>query len=413
MSSAKAVVVHRGARDRYEVAAALARAGLLEKLVTDLYWPPERPAPGALARVLKKRSHSAVPGTLVRQTPVVGLASFLTEKLSFLPFSMRRAAVRFTDAHLGRTAGLLARRRNALLVSYSYYGYDAFEAYGGPGILFQLHPHPRSVRRILEKERRDHPECAKSLEEEWELSLPARDFERLVAETELARGFLVASSFTRETLIENGAAAESIRVVPYGVDLDLFRPTPDRQAGSGALKLLFVGTVNQRKGISYLLEALRLVGEAAVELTICGRIAEDRALFRDFGDRIRLRGAVSFAELQEAYRAADLFVLPSVAEGFGHVLLEALASGLPILSTTHTAAPDLIEDGAQGFVVEPRRADLIAWRIEWCLSHRAKLLQMRDAAREQAEQFSWRRFEDGVVEAIQAFVAGDALPRVM
>jgi glycosyltransferase involved in cell wall biosynthesis len=146
------------------------------------------------------------------------------------------------------------------------------------------------------------------------------------------------------------------------------------------------------------------LGPAPVELTVCGPIVDDLALFRALGEKVEIRGAVSFSELPKAYREADLFVLPSVAEGFAHVLLEALACGVPILSTTHTAAPDLIEDGTQGFVVEPRRVDLLAARIEWALNHRAELAQMRLAARERAEQFSWRRFEAGVVEAVRDFM---------
>ena len=71
-----------------------------------------------------------------------------------------------------------------------------------------------------------------------------------------------------------------------------------------------------------------------------------------------IRPSVSASELVEAYQDADLFVFPSIAEGFGQVLLEALACGLPILTTTHTAAPDIIRDGEHGFIIEPRRPDL-------------------------------------------------------
>ncbi len=406
------VVVHRGARDAYQVSAALARAGLLEKLVTDLYWPGDRlwaarfaaVLPASAARLLRARYHPELPASLVRQTSISGLTSYLLEQFKATPFSWRRRAIRWTDATLGRTAGRFAARTGSLLVSYSYYGYDAFQSYGRPGVLFQLHPHPLSVRRILERELADHPDCAASLRKEWELSLPAEDFERLTAESRMAKHFLVASSFTRQTLIENGAAPEAIRVIPYGVDLERFTPPAPNAGISGPLRLLFVGTINQRKGIKYLLEALRLVGPAPVELTVCGRVVDDLSLFRPFGAQVRVRPSVSLPELLEAYRQADLFVLPSVAEGFGQVLLEALASGLPVLSTTHTAAPDLIVDGAEGFIVEPRRPDLLAARIEWALGHRAELCGMKFAARQRAEHFTWARFRSGVVDAVRDFM---------
>ncbi len=404
----RVVVVHRGARDGYQVAAALAGADLLERLVTDLYWPAESrwtsALPSSVQRALSRRSHPCVPSSLVRQTPVSGITSFLLEKISALPFALRRHAIRSTDSTLGRVAGEMAAKTNSLLLSYSYYGYDAFKNYGRPGILFQLHPHPLSVRRILEQELADHPDCAASLRNEWELSLPQEDFDRLVAETRMAKQFLVASSFTRLTLIENGAPAESIRVIPYGVDLECFVPPARQRDTSGPLRLLFVGTINQRKGMKYLLEALRLLGQAPVELTVCGRVVDDLALFRPFESQVRVRPSVSFPELLAAYREADLFVFPSLAEGFAHVLLESLASGLPILSTTRTAAPDLIEEGRQGFIVEPRRPDLLAARIEWALQNRQQLNEMQLAARSCAEQFTWERFQQSVVEAVRSFL---------
>ena len=319
--------------------------------------------------------------------------------------------MRSADAVLGKTAGAMANAASAGLLSYSYYGYDAFRSYAGQGLLFQLHPHPASMRRILSDELAAHPDCAASLEQEWELALPEEDFQHLVQETMMARSFLVASSFTRSTLVEQGTPFASIHVIPYGVDTNRFLPDSARQApSSGKLRLLFVGRINQRKGIKYLLEAMRLVGSERIELTVCGRVVDNLELFRSFGDRILVRPDVSAKELVAAYQQADLFVFPSVAEGFGQVLLEALACGLPVLSTTHTAAPDLIVNGRQGFIVAPRSAEQLADRIEWALAHREDLFAMRSEARRLAEQFTWQRFREGVVRAVrESYLRGDAV----
>ena len=86
-------------------------------------------------------------------------------------------------------------------------------------MLFQLHPHPASYAADFDwRSLIAHPDCAASLKQEWELALPEEDFEHLVRETTMAERFLVASSFTRSTLVEHGAAASAIQVVPYGVD---------------------------------------------------------------------------------------------------------------------------------------------------------------------------------------------------
>jgi glycosyltransferase involved in cell wall biosynthesis len=242
--------------------------------------------------------------------------------------------------------------------------------------------------------------------QEWELSLPEHDFQHLVEEVRMAQHWLVASSFSRRTLIEHGVPAEGIHVAPYGVDHAFFSPR-DRASGAGPrrLKLLFVGTINQRKGIRYLLKALDLLDRSAVELLICGRVVDDLSIFDVHRHNVEIWPSVSTEELREAYRSADLFVLPSLAEGFAHVLLEAMASGLPILSTTNTAAPDLVESGVEGFVVEPGRPGQLAECIAWSLEHRTQLAEMGRAARRKAETFTWPRFRNRIAVIVKGILA--------
>jgi glycosyltransferase involved in cell wall biosynthesis len=217
----------------------------------------------------------------------------------------------------------------------------------------------------------------------------------------MAGAWLAASSFTKLTLVENGIPAGRIHVVPYGVNLEKFHPAAAKPA-NGPLRLLFVGRINQRKGVKYLLEALKKLPARHVELTICGRVLDDLKIFEPFRSQITIRPSVSHAELVAAYQKADLFVFPSVAEGFAHVLLESMACGLPVLSTTATAAPDLVTEGVDGFVVEPGAADALVSRIEWALSHRRDLCEMSQAARRKAERFTWARFREGVNAFVSA-----------
>jgi glycosyltransferase involved in cell wall biosynthesis len=409
------VVVHSGARDAYQVALALSEAGMLEALVTDLFWTGRKPwaqklaakLPPGVQEMLVRRSEQRLPSSRVRPCSVTGAATLAVDKFPRAPLTFRSKVMRHGDKVLGKTAGRMARGKGCHLLSYSYYGHAAFSQFGGDGILFQLHPHPASMRSILLKELQRYPECAASLLSEWELALSEQDFQRLVQEPAMARHLIAASSFTRSTLVEHGVPYEAIAVIPYGVDSNTFRPDPDRSQGTGKLRLLFVGRINQRKGIRDLVEAMRLVDNDRVELTICGRVVDDLAIFRSFGDRIRILPNVSNETLIAAYQAADLFVFPSLAEGFGQVLLEALACGLPILSTARTAAPDLIEDGRQGFIVKPGNPAELAAHIEWALGNRARLREMRQEARCAAEQFTWQRFRARITDAVTAMINGD------
>lgn len=417
--SQKVVVVHSGARDAYQVARALAEGGRLETLVTDLFWDAgseisrqiERMLPEAVRRQLRARSEPAIPARAVKQCAAAGLATLLLDKSKRAPSSWKRAMARWTDGKLGKTAGRLATARGAALLSYSYYGHSAFSHFASNqrGMLFQLHPHPASMRRILRAELEKHPDCAASLLQEWELSVPETDFERLVAEPKMAGAWLAASAFTKSTLVENGIPAERIHVVPYGVNLEQFHPAPMSGCIEGPLKLLFVGRINQRKGVKYLLEALRKLPRNQVQLTICGRVLDDLKIFEPFRSQVTVRPSVTRAELVEAYQTSDLFVFPSVAEGFAHVLLESMACGLPVLSTTATAAPDIVTEQLDGFVVEPGSANALVERIEWALSHRSELQAMKEMARKKAEQFTWARFRRGVNEFVSRYSDTPAL----
>ena len=156
----KAVVVHGGARDSYQLALGLSEAGSLESLVTDLFWPADlgwarkleaRMSPG-LREMVSRRSAPGLPSAEVTQCAGAGLRGLVVDKLPGVPFSVRRRSNRAADATLGRTAGRLARETGSGLVSYSYFGYDAMREFGGDSMLFQVHPHPATVRRILLQE---------------------------------------------------------------------------------------------------------------------------------------------------------------------------------------------------------------------------------------------------------------------
>ena len=405
------MTVHRGARDGYQVARALEEVGLLETLVTDLYWPSdrrwaqglERLSPRQVSQALRCRNAVNLSSKFVRSCWASGISSLLASKVRWLPFDLERSAARWCDQVLGDRAGQLATETGSALLSYSYYGYNSFSQFrgDGPRILFQLHPHPSSVRTILQNELRRSPECRSSLDKEWELALPEIDFQRLVQEVSMAEHWMVASNFTKKTLVENGVPTDRIAVVPYGIDRSIYFGTPRVKAKKGPLKLLFVGTLTQRKGIKYLVEALDLLPPGSVELTVCGRPVDDLQTFRNSSSTIHLFPSICTADLLQAYRAADVFVFPSLAEGFGQVLLEAMASGLPTISTENTAAPDLIDHGQEGFVIRPGSASELAAHIEEFLRNPDLLSAMSEGALKRAEYFSWARFRRGVTDFVR------------
>jgi glycosyltransferase involved in cell wall biosynthesis len=236
-----------------------------------------------------------------------------------------------------------------------------------------------------------------SLLGEHELSADQRRFEQLTMEALLADHCIVASNFTRRTLVENGVPEFRIHRVPYGVDT----PTSEvRHRGSGLFRVLFVGQMVQRKGLEYLLKAWKKLQLPNAELVLAGRGRVDTKLLAAFECDFICMNDLSDRRLEELYDSSDLFCMPSLVEGFGLVYLEALAHGLPVIATPNTGAADLIQDGCEGFIVPIRNVDALAERLEWAYENRSALLEMRAAARRLAEQYPWARFRRGIMESL-------------
>jgi glycosyltransferase involved in cell wall biosynthesis len=181
-------------------------------------------------------------------------------------------------------------------------------------------------------------------------------------------------------------------VIPYGVDTAAFRPRVRTADAKRPLRFLFVGLVNARKGIPLLLESWREVAKTGAELWLVGPVSDEvRALIPDLPG-LRVLGRRPHGELPGLFAECDVFVFPSFFEGFALVLLEAMASGLPIVATDATAAPDLITEGREGFVLAPGDRDALAAKMQWFAEEPDRAPILGEAARRQAERFSWTTY---------------------
>jgi glycosyltransferase involved in cell wall biosynthesis len=141
---------------------------------------------------------------------------------------------------------------------------------------------------------------------------------------------------------------------------------------------------------------MKHVASKDVQLVLCGQVIEDISRLPGFSSDVIVRGRVSDSELLEEYQSADIFVLPSLAEGFGLVLLEALACGLPVIASTSTAGPDIVEEGQDGFIIAPNDSRALAAQIQWFLGHRLELAEMSGRARRKAQLFGWPTFRANI-----------------
>ena len=178
------------------------------------------------------------------------------------------------------------------------------------------------------------------------------------------------SDFTRAQLLKLVEREQwpKFHVVRCGVDADAFAPPPSR-AGGGPVRVLSVGRLVPGKGHAVLLDALARLREQGIETT--ATLVGDgpqrgplEALAAELRLDVRFAGAVGQDELPAFYADAEVFCLPTFAEGLGVVLLEAMASGLPVVSTRVMGVPEAVEDGETGLLVAPGRPDLLAEALE-------------------------------------------------
>lgn len=403
----KAVICHAGSRDHYQLAGALAEAGLLDKLVTDLYVPARKiPFSRALLRAMPKllaRSNPLLPSSRVVTPPGLMLKSISMRT----PLASRARQICLDNA-IGKTARREAWRTKAALFSYSYYAAAAFaEGEERPHFrfLFQLHPHPVTVRRILQEEMRQASRFAASLKWEHEIGAPEKHFASMCSESRLANGWVVASTYTASTLAENGIPRDQIHIVPYGVDMDKYPCRTSAPAKEAPFRVVWLGSMSQRKGLSYFVEAVGAMPQKNLEVLMCGHHAVEIEAIKKLGiQSIRVLPGLPTPVLTREMQSCDLFVLPSLAEGFGHAILEAMALGLPVLTTSRTCAPDVMVDGEHGFIVPARDSGALIRTMMWGRSHRAELYRMGLAAAEQARRFTWARFRNGIVAAYKSMV---------
>lgn len=207
--------------------------------------------------------------------------------------------------------------------------------------------------------------------------------EREEREYALADRVVVLSSFARDSFVRRGFDASRLLLLPLGVNVDQFRPTPDAQAArqqrilSGkALRVLNVGTFSYQKGMQDLVDTARVLAGRLEFRFVGSKPKETMRLQQQAQGIIEMIDRVPEAELRTHYEWADLFFFTTLQDGFAAVLRQAAAAGLPILATTNCGARDFIEEGQTGWALPIRDQDGFVARLDWCDRNREALAQM-------------------------------------
>ncbi len=390
------------------VVGALFEADLLDAFFTCIAWRPEsalaRMVPTELRNTLARRARVQLPSELIHTRPgreLIRNAIIRAGKKRWIARETNPFSIDSVYADLDRE---VARKLSQFPRTKAVYAYE-------DGALHQfLRARQLAIHRIYDlpigywRANITISTEEAQLQPEWSGTLNALANSQAKCalkdrELELADTVVVPSTFVKETLdLYPGSSRKKIIVNPFGVPANIAGPRLVTRKDE-ALRVLYVGSLTQRKGISYLFQAVEKAGKA-VSLTIIGRKVGSAALLDRYCSEHRWVSTLPHAQILEEMQQHDVFVFPSLFEGMALVTGEALSQGLPVITTPNSGGADILRHGVDGFLVPIRDANAITERLMQLYDDRELLKRMSDSARETAKQLGWKGYQDRTVRLI-------------
>ena len=259
----------------------------------------------------------------------------------------------------------------------------------------------RTLKKLLDEEHQRHGLSG--------ALLFRQEVERIRNECDEADVIVVPSKFVYDSFRDQGYSESKLWHCPLGVDTERFSPTPD---SDGPFRVLFLGRIGLQKGVVYLLRAWEKLNLANAELVIMGPLGSPseragRAVVLKEIERMNWRGvrlAPPTDQPEKALQKVSVVVLPSVQDGFGVVVLEAMASGLPVIVSENVGAKECVREGVDGFICPAGDVGALARSIQSLYDDPSLRTKMGIHAREQALRYSWEAYRERIVAKIEALM---------
>lgn len=270
-------------------------------------------------------------------------------------------------------------------------------------LLYGGAPHPQLFLEQIQRENE-----ALGLQKARQRGAHAWEMSRFATHVASSDYIIAVSEFAKESYAQRGFPSERIFVTPLGVNVRQFRATPVPE--SLPFTYLFVAQVDGAtgilKGLHYLLQAWDELSLPNARLLVCGRMGHEvQTLMHRYAGNLRGVEFVGFvSNIEDYYRQASVFVFPTLAEGLAKVVLEAMASGRPVI-TTPVLKP-VVREGLDGFYVPLRDVTALKERMLYFHQHRNELGRMGKNAAEQAQRFTWERFSRQIADIVATVAAG-------
>ncbi len=258
----------------------------------------------------------------------------------------------------------------------------------------------REMHKLLDSERRNNPD--------WAITLGGfgdSDHKLAIKDEELrmADKIYVASTFTKNSLASYPRQLANIEVIPYGFP-DVNKKRHYRSFDGRKIRVLYVGGLSQRKGISYFFEAINGL-EDFIEVTVVGRGNIDACpALKKALESVKYISTMPHNEVLQLMSEHDLFIFPSLFEGFGLVITEAMAQGTPVITTDRTCGPDIITSGKDGWIIEPGTAAPIRQLLEQFITFPERLCEVGKEAMRTAAKRPWSKYEEELSASVNKFL---------
>lgn len=258
----------------------------------------------------------------------------------------------------------------------------------------------RAMHSLLKEEKEKNPEWAMTL---GGFNDSEEKLQQKEQELHLADKIFVASSFTKKTLELYPDKLADIEVIPYGfppININrTYNNIKDRK-----IRILFVGGLSQRKGLSYFFDAI--VGlEDKIETTVVGKgDLSQCTVLRKALSKVNYIPSLSHNKILELMATQDLFIFPSLFEGFGLVITEAMSQGTPVITTDRTCGPDIINNGIDGWIVKAGTSEPIKNLLVQFIANPEILIEAGKKAMQTAAQRPWSVYEKKLGESINRFL---------
>ena len=208
-------------------------------------------------------------------------------------------------------------------------------------------------------------------------------------ECELADVILCPSDYVARSYAIYGVPRNKCLVIPYAANPSLFAK-PKIASDDGIFRILYVGSVGPRKGLVYLLDALKSLPRSRFECTVVGRIEPGFAsVLAPYTGLYHHVSTVPHAELASYYQRASVFVLPTLDEGMAYVIMEALCSGTPVITTPHSGAQEVVRDGHNGFIVPIRDSNALGRQLTRLMDEPAVCTELGRNAATSVSDWTW------------------------